>query len=69
MFSTLRNTSSMVAYMQYEQFSQQSNMATTAMLDFEKNVISRKPLEIESSFLVPLADFRMWNSSSMMVYV
>ena len=30
-------------------------MATAAMLDFEKKFISRKPFEIESSFLVPPA--------------
>ncbi len=37
MFSTPRNTSSMVSYMQYELICQKSNMATAAMLDFEKN--------------------------------
>ena len=34
------------------------------LIRFQKMVISRKPLEIESSFLVPCADFRIWNSSS-----
>ena len=36
MFSTPMNTSSMVSYIWYEQFSQKSNMATITMLDFEK---------------------------------
>ena len=39
MFSTPGNTSSVVSYMLYEQFSEKSNMTTAAMLDLENCLI------------------------------
>ncbi len=42
-------------------------MAAADQLVFDKIVASWKPLEIESLFLAPRADFRIWNSSCLRV--